>query len=288
MNEIINLNKPSGITSRQAVSKVKRLLGARKAGHTGTLDPLATGVLLICLDEATKVSRFLLDLDKQYDFRVKLGERTDTYDSEGRVLEARDISHVTESGLLETVMKFRGRFKQKPPMYSAVKVKGRALYKLARSGFDVERPDRIVEVYDIKVKEVDLPYVELSVLCSKGTYIRTLCDDLGNRLGTGAHLFRLQRTSIGKFSIHDSVSFDGLLSGDKAFLSIDGALSFLKEIQLSSADYRRARNGVPIIFNKNKEFKENEFVRLKDHDGKLFGMGRINSATIRIERVLNL
>ena len=291
---IINLNKSPGITSHQAVAEVKRLLGVKKAGHTGTLDPMATGVLLICLNEATKVSRFLLDMDKQYRARVKLGERTDTYDSQGRVIEIKDASALTEGDVVRAVKMFEGSMTQKPPMYSAVKVQGKKLYELARKGIEIERQERHVRIYKLQVSGFDLPYFDLAISCSKGTYVRTLCDDIGAVLGTGAHLFSLERSAIGPFDIINSTRQEELGRDDffeikkKSVCSIDEALSELKEIVLGEADYRGARSGVPIKSNIIKELSYCSFVKLKGPRGELFGIGRIDSDCIRIERIINI
>lgn len=287
MHVIINLNKPSGITSRQAVTKVQRLLGAKKAGHAGTLDPQATGVLLVCLNEATKAARFLTDMEKQYEARIKLGERTDTYDAEGRVIERKDVSFLSETDLFEAVHAFKGTIKQKPPMYSAVKIGGKTLYKLARKGIEIDRPDRTVHVYDIRITSIDIPYFDLAVSCSKGTYIRSLCDDIGMRLGTGAHMARLERTAVGLFHINDSFSFDDLADDEKLFYSIDQALAKLPEVELADIDYQKARNGVKVPAGSCNLYN-GEFVRLKDPEGNLFAIGRAEANIIGIERLLNL
>ena len=287
MHVIINLNKPAGITSRQAVTKVQRLLGAKKAGHAGTLDPQATGVLLVCLNEATKAARFLTDMDKQYAARIKLGERTDTFDAEGRVIERKDISFLAEADLFEAVHAFKGTIKQKPPMYSAVKIGGKTLYKLARKGIEIDRPDRTVHVYDIRITAVDIPYFDLTISCSKGTYIRSLCDDIGMRLGTGAHMARLERTAVGFFHIKNSFSFDDLADDEKLFCSVDQALAKLPEVELAEVDYQKAKNGVKVTAG-YCDFNDGEFVRLKDPEGNLFAIGRTESDIVGIERVLNL
>ncbi|MDA8431713.1 MAG: tRNA pseudouridine(55) synthase TruB [Nitrospiraceae bacterium] len=293
MDLIINFNKPRGITSFQCVSKVKRLLGAGKAGHTGTLDPMATGVLLICLGEATKVSRFFLDMDKKYRARVKLGEKTDTCDAEGRVIEQRDASSVTPERIERALRMFKGEIVQTPPMYSAVKVQGTALYKLARKGLEIDRPERIVMIYHLKMILSELPYFDMEVSCSKGTYIRTLCDDIGNALGTGAHLAALERSAVGSFTIADSVGLDELATQDfrdkrKGFSSIDEALPILREVVLVEEDYERAKNGVPIKSFTINNLPVGSFVRLKTPSRKMFGIGRVESGCIRIERILNL
>jgi tRNA pseudouridine55 synthase len=293
MNVIINLNKPRGITSHQAANRVKRLLGARKAGHTGTLDPLATGVLLVCLNEATKISRFLLDMDKKYTARVRLGITTDTGDAEGRITGEKDASGVSEAELIRKVETFFGVIKQKPPMYSAVKVGGEKLYRLARRGIEVERAERTIEIYEIRILRVNLPYFDLFVSCSKGTYVRTLCEDIGRELGTGAHLASLERTGIGFFDISDSVTMEelerGIFSVDETYsCPMDSALRELGEIVLDAGDYGKALNGMPIILREINELSDGSFVRLKGPAGNLFGIGRINSPYVRIERLLNL
>lgn len=291
---IINLNKSPGITSHQAVAEVKRLLGVKKAGHTGTLDPMATGVLLVCLNEATKVSRFLLDMDKQYRARVKLGEKTDTYDSQGSVIEQKDASALTEGDVESVVTMFEGSITQKPPMYSAVKIQGKKLYELARKGIEIERRERNVRIYKLQVSGFNLPYFDLAISCSKGTYVRTLCDDIGAVLGTGAHLFSLERSAIGPFDIKNSVKVEELAGIDffevkkKSVSSIDEALSELKGIVLNEVEYRGARSGVPIKSNIIKELTNHNFVKLKDPQGELFGIGRIDLDCIRIERIMNI
>ncbi len=293
MDLIINLNKPHGVTSHQAVTAVKRLLDVKKAGHTGTLDPAATGVLLICLNEATKVSRFLLNMDKRYRARVKLGERTDTYDAQGTVIERRDASALTEKDVVRAVGMFEGSITQKPPMYSAVKVQGRKLYEFARKGVEVARLERSVQINELRVLGFDLPYFDLEVSCSKGTYIRSLCDDIGSVLGTGAVLHSLERSAIGPFEIKNSVSTEELGRRDffehrkASFYSIDEALSDFGEVVLDEADYLGATRGVPIKINKIKDLPAGSIVRLKGPLGNLFGIGSVDFDRIRIERILN-
>ncbi|MEJ2685400.1 MAG: tRNA pseudouridine(55) synthase TruB [Candidatus Sulfobium sp.] len=294
-NGIINLNKPPHITSHDAVSRVKRQLGVKKAGHAGTLDPLATGILLVCMNEATKVSRFLMDMDKEYRARVKLGERTDTCDSQGRVIDRRDVPDLAKAEIEETVSMFGGTIMQRPPMYSAIKIGGKTLHRLARKGIEIERPERRVQIYDIRVLEVDLPYFDLLVSCSRGTYIRTLCDDIGTRLGTGAHLSALERTRIGFFTLKDAVTIEGLngeesalASDSRSLCSIDCALSRLPEIIFDEPEYRLIRNGVPIRLRKAGELTDGSSIRLKDPSKNLFGIGRINAGVVRVERLLHL
>lgn len=292
MNIIINLDKPKGITSQQAVTKVKKLLGARKAGHTGTLDPLATGVLLVCLNEATKISRFLLEKDKTYVARLKLGERTDTLDADGEVIETRVLPLLTPEDFVRVAGRFIGSIMQTPPMYSAIKLNGQPLYKLARRGLEVARVERSVYIHHIKLLQMDIPYVDIEVSCSKGTYIRTLCDDIGLMLGTGAHITALARTGIGDFTIDSSVTFETLGQGISENLScvssIDHALSDLPEVILDETDFRKARNGIPLNRDIVSGISDNVCVRLKEPSGSLFGIGITNHENFVVERNLNL
>lgn len=308
MNIVINLNKPAGFTSQQAVTKVKRIFGAKKAGHTGTLDPMATGVLLVCLNEATKIARFLTDRDKEYQARVKIGEATDTYDAEGRVIEKKAVPVITIDDLNKTVRAFSGRIIQKAPMYSAVKVGGEKLYKLARKGIAIERPDREVHISDIKITGLALPYFDMAISCSKGTYIRTIGHDIGVKLGTGAHLVALERTRVGPFHIRDAASFDDLLvygsdrelsssvegrdestaSWPRFFCRLDEALVDMHSVLLEEADYKKAMHGMKISSEKISGLQENEFVRLCGPSGNIFGIGMVQTGFIKVERILNL
>ncbi len=292
-NIIINLNKPKGMTSQHAVTKVRRTLGAKKAGHAGTLDPLATGVLLVCLNEATKISRFLMDKDKEYRARMKLGERTDTLDADGCVIEAKSVGNISVRQIEDAAREFIGRIEQTPPMYSAVKHKGTPLYALARKGLAIERSVRTIEVHAIKIIAVDLPYIDMTISCSKGTYIRSLCDDLGVRLGTLAHLTSLSRIRCGMFTLEHAVHLHDLPHDMKNFRAypyvcmIDDALADIFEIYLNEDDYRKARNGAPIGAMNFRIASSQPFVRLKSPSGELFGIGRVDNTKITIERLIN-
>ncbi len=314
MNVVINLDKPESISSHQVVQEVKRIFAAKKAGHAGTLDPLATGVLLVCLNEATKITRFLSDLDKEYIVRLKLGERTDTLDSTGRIVEKAGSFAVREPDVRDVLRTFTGRVRHMPPMYSAIKVNGKPLYKLARKGLNIERPEREVTIHEMELLCFESPYADLRVSCSKGTYIRTLCDDIGNTLGVGGHMVSLQRTQSGAFRIEDAVSIKELRNRQASFYSIDDAISHLPECILDADSYLRAKNGVPVmclpgISIKNNEGKGrqdflpmssgrddeagkknipvNQYVRLKSPENALFGIGKIDQNKVKIERLLN-
>jgi len=287
MDAVINFRKPKHISSQNAVTRVKRFFGVRKAGHAGTLDPMATGVLIICLNEATKITRFLSDLDKEYMVSLKLGERTDTYDSTGSTIEQTPCPSFTESDLCGVLEHFTGQIKQMPPMFSAIKKNGQPLYKLARKGMTVKRPERTVTIDSIELRHLHLPYVDLNVQCSKGTYIRSLCDDIGKALGVGAHMVSLERTRIGFFKIEHAVSLEELPSHNKgACFSIDAALSHLNEIHLDKDTYHKARHGraVDIPYG---TLLTNQYVRLKNPEKMLFGIGRVEGNTVKMTRMLH-
>lgn len=290
MNVVINLNKPKGISSQQAVTRVKRITGVKKAGHAGTLDPMATGILLVCAGEATKITRFLSDLDKEYLTVMKLGEKTDTYDSEGTVVQRSEGFSLHKEDIENVLAGFMGTIEQTPPMFSAIKMGGRPLYSLARRGIMVDRPGRKITIHGIEVTGFSLPFVEMKISCSKGTYIRSLSHDIGEALGVGAHITSLQRTRIGWFRIEDSVTFDELgesPAAGNACVSIDAALGHLGEILLDERDFSRAKNGLAVRYPASG-FPHGGFVRLKDPLGHLFAIGRVFESEVKIERVLHL
>jgi tRNA pseudouridine55 synthase len=203
---VIVVNKPAGISSAQAVASVKRLLNARKAGHTGTLDPFAEGVLICCVNQATRLARFLLQGNKTYEATLKLGEETDTQDATGTVVAVNRSVDFSEKTIRAIIKRFEGDIEQSPPVYSALKHKGVALYKLARRGQPVQKPPRWIHISDIQIHAIKLPFIDLEVTCSAGTYIRTLCADVGKSLGCGGHLHTLKRIKCGGFSLAQAVT----------------------------------------------------------------------------------
>ena len=233
------LDKPQGMSSNDIMQKVKRLFQANKAGHTGALDPLATGMLPICLGEATKFSQFLLDADKRYVVTAKLGERTDTSDAEGQVVETRPVN-VETSQILTALEQFRGDILQVPTMFSALKHNGKPLYEYARAGITVEREARPITIFEINFIEYQAPSLTLEVHCSKGTYIRTLVDDLGEVLGCGAHVTVLRRTAVADYPTEKMMTWDALQALaeqgdlDQHLLSTDTAVSKLPALQLNA------------------------------------------------------
>jgi tRNA pseudouridine55 synthase len=280
MDLIISLNKPKGLTSQEATSKVKKILKAKKAGHTGTLDPMATGLLLICIDKATRITQYLSSLDKEYEAVMKLGETTDTQDAEGTIISQTDRIEIDEETIKKTLESFKGRILQKPPMFSALKHKGRPLYKYARKGMDIPRESRSVYIHYIELLNTNLTFVTFRTLCSKGTYIRTLCDDIGKKLGVGAHLFELKRIAIGPFNIKDALSIEELNSTkdylrSKGIYTIDKALSWLPELKIKGSLIKAVRNGAPIKtgFTLSREIKSALGIRIKSPDDELLAIG---------------
>lgn len=235
---VLLLDKPLGLSSNQALQQVKRLYQAAKAGHTGSLDPLATGLLPICLGEATKFSHFLLDADKSYRALVKLGSTTTTGDAEGEVLERFELA-VTQEDVQRVIKQFTGPIEQVPPMYSALKHQGKALYEYARDGVDIPRVARSVTIFDIELLSFDVAsqQFEMNVLCSKGTYIRTLAEDIGHALGCGAHLTGLRRLSTAHFKLEDALTIEqlDLMSAeqrDNVLLPADSSIIDLPMVEL--------------------------------------------------------
>ncbi|WP_417883816.1 tRNA pseudouridine(55) synthase TruB [Vibrio rumoiensis] len=257
---VLLLDKPTSISSNDALQKVKRLYFAEKAGHTGALDPLATGMLPICLGEATKFSQFLLDSDKRYRVIAKLGERTDTSDSDGEVVQTRDVK--IDRGLLERcITKFRGTTDQIPSMFSALKYQGKPLYEYARQGIEVPRESRKITVFEITLLRFEGHEVEMEVHCSKGTYIRTIVDDLGEMLGCGAHVTYLRRVGVARYPYEKMVTLEQLEALleqareqdieprellDPLLLPMDTAVEDLPEVNMNLALAELAQHGQPV------------------------------------------
>ncbi len=233
MNGIININKPIGITSHDVVYKLRKILGIKKIGHTGTLDPDATGVLPMCIGKGTKLAELLTASDKQYLAEMTLGAITDTQDKSGNILESFEVN-VSEDSIKKAVQSFIGEIEQIPPMYSAIKIDGKKLYELAREGKTVERKPRKVLIKNIEIQNIDLDKNTVTMLvdCSKGTYIRTLCEDIGKSLGSGGYMSSLMRTRSGRFDIKDSYSLEEV---EKMYA--DGNLDFFVPVQDALPEY---------------------------------------------------
>ena len=270
---VILLDKPAGMSSNKALQRVKSRFQARKAGHTGSLDPLATGLLPICLGQATKVCEYFLHSHKRYSTVVKLGVITDTWDSDGEVLETRTVD-VSDDALQAALDAFRGEIQQVPPMFSALKKNGQPLYKLARQGEEIEREARTMTVYDLQAERLNDDLVRLDVHCSSGFYIRSLAYDLGQALGCGAHVTELRRTESKGISVSDALSLEAVEQAelDDILLPIDSLLQDFPSVGLSSAQIDSLRQGRPTPAG---EVKTTGLSRFTGEDGALFAIGEI-------------
>lgn len=281
---IVLLDKPLGITSNRALQIVKRLFNANKAGHTGSLDPLATGLLPLCLGEATKVSGFLLDADKSYIATMKLGIKTSSADAEGEVIQTRPVENYTKKQISAAIKNFIGDIEQIPPMHSALKVDGQPLYKLAHQGQVIERKARPVHIYGIEVLRYDGDEIDIAVDCSKGTYIRTLAEDIGEKLGCGAHLSALRRTASGPFELEDSVTLEelerltenvaeeGFTDADNVLIPAEDALDDWESLNLSADAAHYICQGQAVLVPKAPT---SGLVRLFSDEKGFLGIGEI-------------
>lgn len=297
MDSVLNINKPMGMTSHDVVDGLRRILNEKKAGHTGTLDPDATGVLPVCFGKATKIIQFIQDHEKGYQGTATLGVITDTMDSGGKILSISDGDQVDNIDLNEVRVVFNsfiGEIEQIPPMVSAIKVQGRRLYKLARQGKSVSRRPRKIRIYELEVtgfyKEEEprvhpsrlFTRIDFQVRCSKGTYIRSLVSDIGDALGCGAHLSRLVRTKSGIFELKDSVSLEEIRADPGSALklgkTIDEVLYFMPVIVIADRARSRFLNGVPVrrseVINSENSFQIGDLVRIHDEADMLLGICR--------------
>ena len=278
VNGILLLDKPLGVTSNEALQRVKRLFQARKAGHTGSLDPLATGLLPICFGDATKLSAYLLDADKFYRVRVKLGEITTTADTEGEVVETAPTEGIEEDTVRRLLPRFTGGIDQLPPMYSALKHRGERLYNLARQGIEVDREPRRVNIYRLEMSDWALPEFTLDVHCSKGTYVRTLAEDIGKAVGCGAHVTALRRTSVGPYGDRDLRTMEQLemrrkqsvAALDEWLLPMESALLHWPEVRLSDDAAYYMRMGQAVLVPKAPT---EGWVRIYSKQGEFLGVG---------------
>ena len=289
MNGILNVFKPKGISSYQTVKEVRNILNISKAGHTGTLDPSASGVLLICMGQATKIAEFLVGMKKHYQGEMILGISTDSQDSEGKIIQKREVrTDINKKRIKDIFQKYEGTICQIPPMFSAAHYKGKRLYHLARKGIEVKRNPKKVKIYQLNLINFNQkvnPIVKFEVICSKGTYIRTLCNDMGNELGCGAHLSNLVRKKVGNFSIEDSLTLEELKKdktlGKRYLISIDSALEELNKITVKSEATKTVLNGGVISSEQIVEIPEvlktrkDKFVKIFDAKGNLLSIGTL-------------
>lgn len=281
MNGVVVIDKPGGVTSHDVVGMLRKRFGTRRVGHTGTLDPLATGVLPVCVGNATRAADMLTESDKRYRAVLELGKRTDTLDIEGEVLEKKPVT-VTEEDVRECISCFTGEQEQLPPIYSAIKQNGKKLYELAREGKEVERAPRRINIYSIDVVNIKLPSVTIDVSCSKGTYIRSLCDDIGQRLGCGAVMTSLRRTAAAGFTIDDAYTIeelDALEDIHSALKPTDELFSDYPEIRLNEKQERSIVNGVRMTW---REGREGQRYRLYSANGRFLCISVIRDMRLNL------
>jgi tRNA pseudouridine55 synthase len=294
LDGVLLLDKPIGLSSNDALIRAKRLYLAKKAGHTGTLDPLASGLLPLCFGEATKFSQDLLEADKTYEATMRLGIRTTTGDAEGEALDTREV-RCDVAAIDAALARFVGEIVQVPPMYSALKRDGKPLYEYARAGQTVEREGRRVTIHVLERIGCALPDVSFRVTCSKGTYVRTLAEDIGEVLGCGAHLVALRRTGVGALTLDHAVTLDALSDApegerDAWLRPVDALLSTFPSLTLVADGTRRLLQGQRIrladLGVATSGFAEGETVRVYDEGGRLLGVGVINSGVLAPKRLL--
>ncbi|QKI89099.1 tRNA pseudouridine(55) synthase TruB [Thiomicrorhabdus xiamenensis] len=287
VNGIVLLNKPAGVSSNGIMQQVRRIFNAEKAGHTGALDPFATGLLPVCLGEATKVSGLLLDSNKRYTATLKLGEQSDTGDTEGEIIATAEVPELNEQKVDQVLQQFKGEIEQIPPMYSALKHQGKPLYWYARQGIEIERPARKITVFDIQLKQLQERELVFDVLCSKGTYVRTLGEDIAKALGTLGHLTALHRTQTGSLSGDDMLTLEEIEQQKEACLKpIDIALQHLPAIHLNAEQSKHLLHGGMLRLPQ----PDSELVRFYNEQNVCIGVGEWHETKqlLKPKRLFNL
>ncbi len=264
MDGIILVNKPIGMTSHDVVNQLRRILHTKKIGHCGTLDPMATGLLVVCVNKATKVLQFLMNDEKVYTAALALGKMTDTYDQEGKVIEEKDVPILTKEEVTEVLNSFLGESMQVPPMYSALKVNGKKLYEYAREGKQVEVEPRKIVIHEIELVSYQDSEIVFRCRCSKGTYIRSLCVDIASRLGTVGYMSALNREQVGVFSLEDSSTLEEIEAGNYRLISLEKALSGYQSLMIEDEN---------IVYHGKKIHSDLEgLVVIKNKEGKVLAM----------------
>ena len=279
MDGIIIINKPSGCTSHDNVSKIRKKLNIKKVGHTGTLDPLATGVLPILLGNATKLSKYLINHDKEYIATIKLGVKTDTADIEGIVLEKQEIPQISEKQIIEVLDSCIGKQKQIPPMYSAIKVKGKKLYEYARNGENIEVEPRDIEIYNIKLIQYKDNNIKFKVACSKGTYIRSLCENIAQKLNTVGTMLELKRTQVGIFKIEEAAELEELLTNginEENLITPEKLFAKRPKVILNQNQLKSFLNGVKL-----KTENEDGIYRIYAETNNFIGLGEVKNRLLK-------
>jgi tRNA pseudouridine55 synthase len=281
---VFNIDKPAGLTSHDVVNEIRRITGIRRVGHTGTLDPLATGVLLLCVGRATRLAEYLTGQDKRYTATICLGKATDTYDAEGNVVSEYPVN-VTQDEINRALETFRGEIRQKAPRYSAIKVGGEALYKKSRRGETPERPVRVVTVHELEILAWDSPWVKIDLVCSSGTYVRSIAHDLGQILGCGGYLTQLRRSSIGDFSILEAVSLDGLEQDnwEKHLMPMEVAIRHMPQATVSTEEARKLYQGQSIPIQDS--WGEGNLLRVYDDQSQFVGIVTFTNSRFHAKKI---
>ena len=283
INGIINVNKPPGITSMDVIRRIRQASGVRRVGHSGTLDPLASGVMVVALGVAARLLEYVTEFNKSYAAKIELGKSTDTYDGEGEILSSELKVMVSDSDVRSAIQTFKGTQSQIPPMHSAIKVNGIKLYDLARKGITIDRAPRLVNLYDAYISDFKSPELDLQITCSKGFYVRTFANDLGIQLGCGAYLKELVRTSVGKFNIEDSLSLDFIetnLQKNKSRIllqKLETVLDPIPKLRLDFDETKKVQNGISIPAVGNHTAATDSHIAMAlTEKGKLIAVMRLN------------
>lgn len=287
---VLNIFKNKGMSSFDVVRKIKKLANEKKVGHTGTLDPEATGVLPVCIGKATKTIDYIMNSNKGYEVKFLLGVKTATYDLEGEVVERNETSHLTKEEVSKVILSFIGEYDQVPPMYSALKKNGVRLYELARQGIEIEREARKVNIFNISNLKIDLPYVSMKVACSKGTYIRSLCYDIGEKLKVGAAMTELNRYETSVFVQENSVNIEDLTKENISdyIITIEEALLSYPKLTVRSSFTKLLINGVKVFDKRltNEKREKNVLYRVYDSESTFIGIGKQDNEGFKIEKLL--
>ncbi len=290
MDGVINVCKPKGISSFQVVRELKKLTGKCKIGHTGTLDPLASGVLPICIGKATKITEYIMENHKVYVATLKLGQESDTYDLEGTIISTKEVKFITDEEIKDILSDFTGEIMQVPPMYSALKQGGKRLYELARQGIEVEREPRKINIYNIELLKLDLPFVTMRVKCSKGTYVRSLCKDIGDKVGCGAIMTELIREETGPFSLSNAVDLNNInnCNIEDYLLPIEKVLSCYEKIEVDDKFFKLLYNGVSVKdkFLCNDKICTDKLYRVYSDKNIFLGLGKRDFNGFKIMKLL--
>jgi tRNA pseudouridine55 synthase len=288
LSGVLPVNKPSGVTSHDVIQRLRRILNIRRIGHTGTLDPSASGVLLACVGKATKVVQFLTEYDKEYEAVIKLGITTETYDGEGKITETKEGFKTSPHQIRKVIDSFKGKIWQTPPLHSAIKYRGKKLYQYARAKEKVEIKKREVNIRDIEVLDINLPLVKLKINCSKGTYVRSLAFDVGQKLGCGAYLFSLRRTRVGPFKLQEALDLEKISQVEDEnkiqdiLFPIEKALGHLPSVVVKEGFAERVRHGVPLapssILSIETNFDQDQTISIKDGQKNIIAIGRALSS----------